>query len=74
MFVLRPPLHKIFFKFSPVLVGSTIGGSLGSDSFVFTWLSVSALSFTVLLLGSAVSNFSTSPSLEFVVIIVSLSC
>lgn len=55
------------------MVGSTVGGSLGLDSSVFIWLSVSTLSFP-LLLGSAASGFSISPCSESVFTMVSLCC
>jgi len=59
-------------RFSPVLVGSTIGSSVGLVLSVFNGLSDSALSSTVLL-GSCAVDFSTS-SCESVLIVESLSC
>lgn len=59
-------------RFSPVLVGSTIGSSVGLGLSVFNGLSVSALSSTVLL-GSCAVDFSTS-SCALVLTVGSLSC
>lgn len=59
-------------KFSPVLVGSTIGRSVGLVLSVFNGLSDLALSSTVLL-GSCAVDFSTS-SCVLVSTVESLSC
>jgi len=59
-------------RFSPVLVGSTIGSSVGLGLSVFNGLSDSALSALVLL-GSCAVDFPTS-SCALVLTVESLSC
>jgi len=65
------PLINIL-KFSPVLVGSTFGSSVGLVLSVFNGLSDSALSSTALL-GSFAVDFSTS-SCALVLTVESISC
>lgn len=66
-------IDKIISSFSPVLVGSTIGCSIGLNSSVLIWFSELSLSFTVLL-GSSTRGFSISSFCESVLTMLSLSC